>query len=384
MAFQFLHFDLVARSVSKKSQTKRWTVSEVLAEAARLPDACPHVVSPREPALVSGMELPEVERHATAIAGEARDVSGRRLRKDAPILLAGVASYPIPLDRMSESDWQDFRDWEWRTVGWLYEHFGQNVASVVRHEDESHPHVHFFVLPELSRDQTLNIKGIHRGVAARESAKAEGASTKAANRAYCAAMRSVQDDFHRAVGVYHGHLREGPRRKRLTRSAYLADQREAQMRAEMMRKVEIDLLELEKLRIDAVAQDRARKRASLLDDENKRLRDENEGLERSLKEAHKHVATLSEDKARFQAAAKHSAQVVFNLIGLVVRGDERFRAFLLGAKAPWGLHHEIWGRLRSFLFGNKGPSDGVERSIERQHKPSGHERHRYRGSDPSR
>lgn len=152
----------------------------------------------------------------------------------------------------------------------------------------------------------------------------------------------------------------------------------------MMRKVEIDLLELEKLRIDAVAQDRAHKRASLLDDENKRLRDENEGLERSLKEAHQHVAALSEDKKRFQADAKHSAQVVFNLIGLVVRGDERFRAFLLGAKAPWGLHHEIWGRLRSFLFGNKAPSDGVERSIERQHPPSGHERHRYRGSDPSR
>ena len=151
-----------------------------------------------------------------------------------------------------------------------------------------------------------------------------------------------------------------------------------------MRKVEIDLVELEKLRIDAVAEDRARKRATLLDDENKKLRGENEGLERSLREAHRTVATLSDDKERFKAAAKYSVGVVFNLIGLIVKGDEKFRSFLLGAEKPMGLHQDVWSRFRSFLFGNKGSTDGVERSIERPRAPSGHERPRFKGSESSR
>ena len=47
MALQFLHFNLVSRVPPKKAQTKHWTVSETLKEAARHPGAAQRNPGPR-------------------------------------------------------------------------------------------------------------------------------------------------------------------------------------------------------------------------------------------------------------------------------------------------------------------------------------------------
>lgn len=355
MAFQFLHIDIVARSVPKKATGKRWTLAEVLAEAGRAPNACPHIEAPKAPQRVFGLPLTAVSHAALLRADGARDARGRQLRKDAPVLLAGVASYPMPVAELGDAVMEDFLAWEARTVRWLGRRFGDCLASVVRHTDEAFPHIHFFVVPDLRADLRLDLEGIHPGIGAREAAKADGKSPKEANRAYCAAMRSLQDEFHVEVGVYHGHLREGPKRKRLTRAGYLSEQRDATQRAEMMMKVEIELSEVERLKVEAAGASHAKRRAQILESENAALRTERNDLAEKAGHLRKVATDARREEKRHREAAANAADIVLNLIGFLIQGAERFRQALLVAPAPTGLHPDIWMRLRRFLTPPGGP-----------------------------
>ena len=380
MALQFLHFNLVSRVPPKKAQTKHWTVSETLKEAARHPGDAPHVPNPQVPIYVRGDDLAQLERTILARAEQAKDASGRRLRKDSPVLLAGVASYPVPVANMTAAQRCEYEVWESRVVNWLKGHFGENLTTVVRHEDESHPHVHFFVIPPLREGSRLDISAVHRGVAAREACKRNGGSTKDGNREYCAAMRQVQSEFHSAVGIYHGHLRDGPRRKRLSRGAYLSEKYEAKQRAELMKRIEVDMVELEELRIAKVHADHSKNRANLLERERDQLKAHAEDLQRSLFLTRRALETERQSKLKFKALAEHSGQVIVNLIGVLAIGQKRFRHFLLNADSPGYVHPKIWSRLRSFLSGGGQPGgmDSVELGPRRL---TGRERGPHRHDD---
>ena len=94
---QFVHISVYSLHPPKKTSRgadRKWAVRDVLAEASREPQACLHVPRPRPPNLLHGPSLAELEAEVDAIHARNHDATGRRLRKDASVLLAGVASYP--------------------------------------------------------------------------------------------------------------------------------------------------------------------------------------------------------------------------------------------------------------------------------------------------
>ncbi|MDP2125281.1 MAG: plasmid recombination protein [Parvibaculum sp.] len=365
MAFQFLHVDIVARAVPKKATAKRWALRDVLAEAGRVTAACPHIDAPRPPKRLFGLALPEVERVAERQAEEARDAKGRRLRKDAPVMLAGVLSYPVALADMDERSRADYEAWEASSLRWLAGGFGDTLAAVVRHEDEAYPHIHFFIVPHLTSGKALDLEAVHPGIAAREDAKRDGKSTKEANRAYCEAMRHLQDDFHAHVGVFHGHLREGPRRRRLSRGAYLAEKRDAERRAETMNKAESRLTELEAFKLAAAGADKVQHRAQLLEREVVELREENRTLKRERADFGPRLEAAEGKAEKHRFDASRTAKAFALLVGLVTTGRDRFRVALVTMSRPLQVDDGVWQRLRRYLTG-EDDDDGMPFERRRQ------------------
>ena len=143
-----------------------------------------------------------VEREGGVKSEDARDAAGRRLRKDAPVLLAGVATYPARSTGMSDGVRTDYLAWEVDTIAWLRQRYGDRLQGVVRHEDEAFVHIHFLVVPDFESGERM--EAIHPGRAAAKAAKDAKADAREQNRRYRAAMRSLQDDFFQAVSVRHG------------------------------------------------------------------------------------------------------------------------------------------------------------------------------------
>jgi hypothetical protein len=135
------------------------------------------------------------------------------------VLLAGVASYPRAL---ADSDPKGYERWEKATVKWLQKKYGDNLRVVLRHDDEAHPHLHFFVMDR----HELNAKKLHDGYIA----SAHAPMSKEGTQLFNDAMRDYQSAFYAEVGHGAGLLRDGPKRKRMDRGTYKALQREARER----------------------------------------------------------------------------------------------------------------------------------------------------------
>lgn len=235
--FQFFHVEGYAREGSRQARISRargdqagpggaarkWGIDEIEAEAMRAPGACGHVASPQPPALVYGQPLTETIAASKAWGDQARDAIGRKLRKDAPVMLAGVIS--MPADRAG--DWPAFRA---DAIQWLQQRYGDRLRTAVEHTDEANPHLHFYAVPE--EGETFDV--LHEGRTAAAAAKSEGKLKGDQNRAYKGAMRALQDRFWLELGVRHGLGRKGPARRRLTRSEWLAEQNRAQQVAEVL------------------------------------------------------------------------------------------------------------------------------------------------------
>jgi hypothetical protein len=241
MGYSFIHVEVYARSSPAKAKARHWTVREIVAEAGREAGHHPHIVDARPPVLVYGEPLAEVEAAAVQAASMARDNCGRRLRKDAPILLAGVTSFPVCADNMNPDDRAAYAGWEQDAIGWLCRTYGPRLKAVIRHEDEGHGtkpaylHLHFLVIPDLVAGD--RIEAVHPGRAAVAAARASGVrDRRELNRRFCVAMRGLQDRFHEGVGMAHGLTRRGPGRRRLSRADWLAEQQAAARTAAVMRK----------------------------------------------------------------------------------------------------------------------------------------------------
>jgi len=204
---QFVHISVYSLHPPKKAcrgADRKWAVRDVLAEAKREPQACFHVPSPKPPILLRGPSLAELEIEIGAIHAHSTDAAGRRLRKDASVLLAGVASYP--------HDGVEYKYWKQCAVEWLQLEFGEHLRSVVEHTDEAHPHLHFYVV----NPDGGNVKNLHPGFRA-----AKGTQTPKEQRlAYNTAMRAFQDRFWEHVAGPSGLARLGPGRQRMSRAQW--------------------------------------------------------------------------------------------------------------------------------------------------------------------
>lgn len=233
MAFQFVH----ASSYSIKSGG-----AGIAAEAGRKPSHSKHVDDPKPPVLVAGMEPEEAwaeveRRHENArdpVTLKSGKTAQRRMRKDALVLLAAVASYPSRTED-TDTDSPEFQEWMQRSIEWLTEQHGEPL-SVVLHLDESHPHIHFLTAPDLEAGERMS--AIHPGERAKERVGGRDAKKSEKDQAYKHAMRGYQNSYHRQVGVYHGLGRFGPKRQRLSRPQWKAQQAELQQQAERLRELE--------------------------------------------------------------------------------------------------------------------------------------------------
>lgn len=234
MAYQFVHMEVYSR----KGRDGRG-VDFILAEAERRLDACLHVAAPTPPETVFGVEVAEVrrlhdERAATATT-TTKAGKTRRIRSDQNTLLTVVASHPASMEAMraDPATAHAVREWEVMTVAWLRELYGDQLASVVRHVDEAHPHLHAFVLPDGPEMRAVRL---HPGQEAKalilSAGPAEGEDGKVLNRrgdaAYRAVMREWQDTYWQKVGLPCGLARLGPGRRRLTSAEWQAEKVQAQ------------------------------------------------------------------------------------------------------------------------------------------------------------
>jgi len=210
VAYQFVHVNTYSIKTGGAG---------IAAEAGRKPDHSRHVAEPKPPVLLAGVQ-PELawtqieQRH-----DKARDLvtlkngrkAERKLRNDANVLLAAVASYPEPTETVDITA-PEFQDWQKRALEWFTVQHGEPLSAVL-HLDETHPHIHFLTAPDLENGQRM--QDIHAG----EKAKAEVGGRKAGRvekrQAFSEAMR-----------------------QRLSRDEWKAQQAEGQRQAERLRDIE--------------------------------------------------------------------------------------------------------------------------------------------------
>jgi hypothetical protein len=254
MPYQFIHLDVFARAAAAKAKEKGWSLREVIGEARREPTHCLHVHQPRQPVTLFGSPLSDVEQEANLSADGARDSIGRKLRRDAPILLVGVASHPTRPDAVGVER-AAYDEWERDTVKWLKSKYGARLRNISRHEDEGWLHLHFFVLPELVDGE--RIETVHPGRAAVANGRAAGiVDRKALDLRYRQAMRDFQEEFYLAVGARHGLARRGPGRRRLTRGEWQIEQESTRRTAHLITTADAEIertFELEDRLSDTVA-----------------------------------------------------------------------------------------------------------------------------------
>lgn len=208
MSPQFIHLETYARKPDKQGRS----VAFVLAEAAREPWACYHVEQPRPPTILHGLHPAEVRsRHDQRAASVRIQTSTglRALRQDQHTLLTVVASF--------HRKGRDYEGWERDALKWLQARYDSQLASVIRHTDESHPHLHAYVLPD---DPAMRARRLHPGALAKDTALQNGATNRAGDAAYRAAMSDLQDTYWLEVCAALGIRRFGFSRRRMTRAEW--------------------------------------------------------------------------------------------------------------------------------------------------------------------
>ncbi|MEP1445551.1 MAG: plasmid recombination protein [Paraglaciecola sp.] len=237
--YQFFHIETYARIPSRTG--KKQSVIGLVREAERHPNACLHIESPKKPTQLFGKHPSIVADDIIKLSEQALDSKGRKLRTDAQVLLAGVASYPIQCEQVT-LDCPKLQKWLTLNLAFLKAEYGNALKSVILHLDENYPHIHFYCHPDLDGESKLNIRDIHCGMKLRDSVPDKGiGSGKLRSRLYKQAMRDQQDRYHQQVGVECGLARIGPKTRKLTRKEWVYEQQNA--------KRQQALLELEKANV---------------------------------------------------------------------------------------------------------------------------------------
>lgn len=236
MGYQFVHLE----SYSRKADAKGRSTDFIFSEASRKPEASVHVGNPLPPVVVYGDGVEQVqEMHDSAAATATINVKGghtRKLARDKKTLHTVVASYPATMAEIHADPAKraEAEEWEKRTILWLRSQYGDDLKSVVRHEDEEYFHIHAYVVPV--DEPGMSALKYHPGVSAKRkimsAGPAEGEDAKAlskrADAAYKQAMRDWQDSYHEAVAIPSGLTRLGPQRRRLTRDEWQREKVQAQ------------------------------------------------------------------------------------------------------------------------------------------------------------
>jgi len=282
MGIQFYHFEAYSRTESKSKAKQGKSIYSIAGEVERTPRYCDHVKEPKKPVLLFGVSFSEVVMQSENYAANTFDSIGRAIRKNGFCMIAGVVSAPPD---MTEKVWKVFKN---AALEYLQKAWGDNLKSVIEHTDENfeldpengikhgalHRHIHFACVPPTG----INFAEIHPGIKAKRMADKAYGITKvpdglddkgfeifkkegrqAGDRAYCQAMRLVQDDFFTNVADRFGLLRFGPKRLRLTRDEIIKRDHEKRLKqkaavefAEQEEKAEKQAAEIKRAQNDLV------------------------------------------------------------------------------------------------------------------------------------
>lgn len=302
---QFLHF----QTFSQKSGPAGNSVDQVIDEANREPEFSLHVEAPQPPRPIFGDSGTFKADHAAHVAARGTKVmvkgveKVRAIRKDRHTLCTVIASYPLTHNQIVEGGYAakaHHADWEKRTFAFVQDRYGTQLRAAFAHEDEDHPHLHFWILPD---NPDADAKLLHPGKAAKvvveANAKAEGVkdreAVKLGNEALKDAMRALLDEYFVDVSEPLGMLRDGPKRRRDSREQYKSRLAEAGRNATSIRRV-----------AEAVAMtDAAFSELEVTEGQQKQLRDQIE-LERSEAATFisKVMAAGNNDRAEAEEAAR--------------------------------------------------------------------------------
>lgn len=236
VGFQFLHIESYSRKAGK-GKTGGNSVSDIIAEVTRKPDASPHVPNPQLPTLVFGVDahqLPAMcESYAVTMTNEftrknrktgIEETVNRKMREDGLVMIGGVFSAPAD---MPVGDWPSYRK---QMIEKLKNEFGDRLKSVNEHHDEPYKHCHFYVIPKPGE----HFDQIHPGKRAAAAANDKGEVKGKQNTAYIESMRKWQDSYWKDVSEKFGLARIGPKVQRVSRSEWQAQQAALVLNAETL------------------------------------------------------------------------------------------------------------------------------------------------------
>lgn len=228
----FIHCQTFGRKPNRSGNCIR----QVIAEGLRCGNCHGHVAQPLPPRVIFGDPAGFEALHDAHVAARRTRVNcngklvERKIRADRHTLCTVIASYPVPVRAIGRDREKTaaLAAWERATLDWVRALYGTQLKAAFAHDDESHPHLHFWILPA---NPDADAARLHPGKSAKRETearlKAEGVSprmaVKAGNAALKAAMRGWIDAYHRGVGAPLGLHRDGPRRRRLSRAQYRAE-----------------------------------------------------------------------------------------------------------------------------------------------------------------
>jgi len=245
---QFAHIQTWSRKPNKAGQS----IDHVIAEANRDPEFSMHVENPAPPRVLLGNPATFAADHAAHVAARSTiaimadgSQKSRAIRNDRHTMASIVMSYPVPRSAIvSDEAKAKLAAWEQRNLDWLRTKYGGQLRVALAHDDENHPHLHAWLLPD---DPGADATTLHPGKVAKKEvearAKAENVENREAvklgNRALKAAMTVWQDEYHAAVGVPEGLTRSGPKRRRLSREQWNAEKATAQAHKTALERAEV-------------------------------------------------------------------------------------------------------------------------------------------------
>lgn len=179
-------------------------VAGIIGEADRRPEYCKHVDIPKPPFWLHGSATAvnnAVEVHmktmAKCVKKNGKEYKRKR-RIDHRCLLAGFASWPKSLSEIAVSldEKSRFRAWCLAVHDWLKEQFGEQLHGNVLHVDESHLHLHFFIVGDANL--------LHPGLKEEFVDGHRLTSGRVRHERHVAGLRSFQDSYHEVVGSKFG------------------------------------------------------------------------------------------------------------------------------------------------------------------------------------
>jgi hypothetical protein len=178
-------------------------IQGILNEATRVPDACKHVDGPKPPRWILGnRELIEaaVEDYRANDKQIVHMKDGttreRKRRVDACCLVAGMASHPLTVKELNAANSGGVKSWMDETVKHLKKRFGKRLKGVCLHLDESHPHLHFFVVGDAQR--------LHPGMQNEIRGNTRIADPDERMTAHKAGLKKWLDEYHQEVASKFG------------------------------------------------------------------------------------------------------------------------------------------------------------------------------------